>query len=121
VPPTLGTKREVHHDVERLIWVFVCAISIHNSNSLTREIDRKQCKALPRRLFQPWMESVLYSAQSPIGLDHIMLKTRQDCLLDPQLTAPSPILIIYAPIERRSSRLLPQSAFVRAMATTRRL
>ena len=25
-----------------------------------------------RRLFRPWMKSTLYSAQSPIGLDHIL-------------------------------------------------
>jgi len=43
-PPTLNTKREVHHDLEALIWVLVYAVMIHNYNSLTRETDRKKYK-----------------------------------------------------------------------------
>ena len=46
VPPALSTKREVHHDLEALIWVLVYAMMIHNYNSLTHENDRKKYKAM---------------------------------------------------------------------------
>jgi len=43
-PPTLSTKREVHHDLEAFLWVLVYAMMIHHYNSLTHETDRTKYK-----------------------------------------------------------------------------
>ena len=63
------------------------------------------CNETPRLLRKSTIHTDSLDAwQSAIYSASVDESATQDCFFDFQLTAPSPILIIYAPIERRSSR-----------------
>jgi len=78
-PPTLSTKREVHHDLEALIWVLVYAMMVHSYNSSTRETDKKEYSVVlddhfghgSAKTILEKRKAMLYSAQSLVGLEQI--------------------------------------------------
>ena len=73
-PLTLSTERQAYHDLEAFLWVLVYAMMIHHYNSLTRETDRKEYKAILDSYFghggaQGIIEKrqALYLAHSRVG------------------------------------------------------
>ena len=69
-PLTLSTERQAYHDLEAFLWVLVYAMMIHHYNSLSRETDRKEYKAILDSYFGHGGAQVIIDKRQALYLAH---------------------------------------------------
>ena len=78
-PPTLSTERQVHHDLEAFLWVLVYAMMIHHYNTLERDTDRTEYKAILDSYFGHGGARVITEKRQALYLAHSRA-TSDDCV-----------------------------------------